>query len=327
MSEVLAGLRRFAARLPRPTPLQALRAAPVVAILIVLGVLISRNHDTVDFPHYEVPDGFVALPPPTTRPPDAVLPPLVASVSGTTIQPVPANVGSSRLRGTVSGPLGPVPFAVVRIERSILGQVQTFDAVTNETGGWDAQGLGGGRYRVRAFLPPTLAAPEAEVFYLAAGDTRDLDLSVQEFQEPSVQLAAAPVPAFLGEPVNVAVRVTGRFVDADGFVSTQPLPGVVVDLTASPSWTRNAATGSLVTGGDGQVVVTFTCRQLGTTQVSASARVTVDGAPLVAQASYDCIDPASLTTTTQPGDGITPASSTSTTEPPDDGSTTTTTEG
>lgn len=324
MRERLAGFRTWSAgslrRLPRPTPKGIAKAAPVLLALAVLGVLLGRNFDTVAFPAYDVPEGFVPRPPPTTAAPGAAQP-LLASVAGTTVPVIPPNVGTASLGGTVQGPAGPVPGAVVRIERSILGQVQVFDALTNAEGGWLAAGLGGGRYRVRAFLPPTLASRTAEVFLLPAGGSRDLDLAVEAFAAPSVAFASAPAPALLGDPVNVAVLVTGRFVDGDGFVGTQGLAGAVVDVSSSASWARATSPGAITTGGDGQAVVTFTCRAVGPAQVTATVRI--DGVldPIVAQASFDCIDPASLTTTTVPGD----PGATTTTDPDEPGPTTSTT--
>lgn len=306
--------------LPKPTRAQLLKGVPVLAIVVVLLVLIGRNYDTVDFPNYSVPEGYVPRPPPTTRPPGGALP-VLAAVPGTTVREVPPNVGGAFLSGTVSGPNGPVAGAIVRIERSIMGVTQTSEVGTTETGGWSAAGLGGGRYRVRAFLPPFLASRTAEVFLLPANDSRTVDLTVEEFNQPSVSIASAPVPAFLDDPVNVAVRVTGRFVDADGFVGVQPLAGAVVDVQAPPGWQRTAPLGTLVTDGDGMAIATFVCRQVGSVQVTATVRTTAGGSPLQAQATLECVDPATLTTTTQPGDGVTPVSTTTTTVV--DGTTTT----
>jgi hypothetical protein len=289
-------------RLPRPTRRTALRAFPVVVVVVALLVLVGRNFDTVDFPQYEAPEGFVPRPPPTTLAPGTAHGELAASIAGTTVPVIPPTVGTASLGGTVQGPAGPVPGAVVRIERRILGEVQVVDALTDGAGAWQAGGIGGGRYRVRAFLPPGLASRDAEVFLLPAGERRDLDLVVEAFGAPEVALASAPAPALLGQPVNVAVRVTGRVVDGDGFVGSQGLSGATVDLASSSSWSRTSPAGSAVTGSDGQVVVTFTCRQVGQAQLTATVRLAGSTEVLVGQAAFDCIDPTSLTTTTVPGD-------------------------
>jgi hypothetical protein len=296
------GLGRQVRRLPRPTRATALRALPVLLVVVTLLVLVGRNYDTVDFPEYEAPEGFVPRPPPTTAAPGTAQGELVASVAGTTVVAVPPNVGTASLGGVVQGPTGPVPGAVVRVERRILGEVQVFDVLADAAGAWQAAGIGGGRYRVRAFLPPGLASREAEVFLLPAGERRDLDLAVEAFGGPTVVLASAPSPAVLGQPVNVAVRVTGRVVDADGFVGTQGLSGAVVDLSSSASWSRTTSPGGSTTGGDGRVVVTFTCRQVGSALLTATVRLAGTTEPIVAQSSFDCIDPTTLTTTTLPGD-------------------------
>ena len=318
--EVLRDLPRRLRQLPRPTPMQLVRATPVVLLVLALGFFLGRNHDTVDFPHYSLPEGYVPSPPPSTVPPGAELPHLIG-VAGTTSSTVPDNVGNARLRGTVRGPLGGVPGAIVRIERSIMGTVQTYDVATDAAGLWDAPGIGGGRYRVRAFLPPTLAQRTAEVFLLPAGDERELDLVVEEFSEPSAQLAAAPSPANLNQQVNVAVRVSGRFVDNDGFVGVQPLPGGTVEVSVSSGWQRVTAAGPVFTDGGGVAVVTFVCRTVGVVQVNATVRVTPTSVPLVLSGSFACIEPIVTTTTPLPGEtttttsGGSTSSTTSTTEP------------
>ena len=246
-------------------------------------------------------------------PPGFQRPSLVASVGGSTTTLVPANVGTAHLAGSVSGPAGPVPGAIVRIERSILGEVQALDLITDTTGRWDAPALGGGRYRVRAFLPPTLAQRTGEVFVLAAGEERALDLVVEQFSEPSISIAIAPDPAFLNQQLNVVVRVTGRFVDAEGFVGTQPLVGGAVEVSPSFGFQRNTINAPLITDANGMVVVNFTCRSAGAVQVQATVRPAPGATPLVGSEVFECVDPATLPTSTIPTDPN--GSTTSTTAP------------
>jgi len=299
--------------LPRPTPIQLLKASPILLMAIALLVLVIRNHDTVDFPDYEVPDDYVLAPPPTAPPAGAALPALVASVSGTTIEEVPPNVGTSVLGGTVVGPAGPVPGAIVRLERSIMGTVQVLDVASDAAGQWLATGIGGGRYRVRAFLPPTMASRRAELLLLRAGEEQSVDLQVEQFGQTSAVMASAPSPAVLGQPVNIGVLVTSRLVDGDGFVGTEGVAGASVVVTVSGSWVRTGPVGPVVTNGEGQATVTFTCRQVGPVSATATVRTTVDVAPVVVQATFDCTDPAaSTTTTTTLGVGVLPGSTTTT---------------
>jgi hypothetical protein len=98
-------------------------------------------------------------------------------------------------------------------------------------------------------------------------------------------------------------------------VGTQGVPGASVDVVVSGSWVR-AGVSPVVTDGDGQATVTFTCRQVGTVSATATVRTTVDVAPIIVQATFECVDQTSVSTTsTTLGDGVTPGSSTTTTAP------------
>lgn len=303
MTERWHAFRRWLADRPRPKPVHLLKAAPFVVVAIALLVLMGRNWDTVDFPEYSAPEGFVVDPPATTLPPDFERPSLIASVAGTTTTIIPDNVGRAHLMGSVASPAGPLAGATVRIERAVGGQVQVTDVLTDPTGRWDAPNLGGGRYRVRAFLPPTLTQRTAEVFILGAEEERNLDLVVEAFSEPSVSIAIAPDPAILDQQLNVVIRITGRFVDADGFVSIQPLVGGSVDVETSFGWRRNGPGGPVITDSGGHAVVNYTCDSAGAVQVEATVRA-APGVPAVSgTAVFECVDPATLTTTTVPGTG------------------------
>jgi hypothetical protein len=195
--------------------------------------------------------------------------------------------------------------------------VQVLDVVTGPDGRYDAPGIGGGRYRVRAFLAPTMAMAEGEVLFLADGEERSLDLRVDVYSEPEIAIAVAPDPPLLDEPVNLAVAVSGRLVDQDGVVRTQPLAGATVQVTVLGGW--SALTPSVATtGGDGQAQFRALCGSTAPTQVQVSLRVpgAVPGtAPTTA--TFDvptCVDPATLTTTTTAPAGPS-TSSTSSTEP------------
>jgi hypothetical protein len=294
-----------------------LRLLPAGLAVLALLVLVARNADTPSFPDYEVPEGFVPAPPPTTAVPGAELPSL-AAVRGTTTTTVPPNAGRVRVFGYVTGPDGaPVAGAVVRFERVVGGVTQVFDAATTGEGFYDATGLGGGRYRVRAFLAPTFAQPSGEVLYLRHDEERSLDLRVEAFAEPVLSIAVAPNPPLLDDAVNLAVRVSGRVVDADGFVRTGPLAGALVQVSSTGGWSTPVPS-SATTGGDGQAQFRATCLSTSPAQVHLTVRApgAVPGAPATT-ATFDvpaCVDPATLTTTTSTtAPGASTSSSTSTT--------------
>jgi hypothetical protein len=164
---------------------------------------------------------------------------------------------------------------------------------------------------VRAFLPPTLTQPTAEVFLLGAGEERQLALVMNQYSEPSVAFAMAPEPAVLHQQVNIVVQVTGRFVGPDGFVTNQPLVGGSVDVTTSFGFERNTDPGPQITDQNGHVVVNYSCESAGAVQLQATVRSAPAAPPLTAQDVVECIDPATTTTTTVPGS----ESTTSTTAP------------
>ena len=277
-----------------------LRYAPFAVAGLALLFLLARNYDTPALPDYEVPEGFTPAPPPTTAPGGAALPAL-PGVDGTTTTAVPPNVGRARLSGSVTGPQGPVPGAVVRLERVLGGVTQVTDVLTGVDGRYDAPGIGGGRYRVRAFLAPTLAQPTGQVFFLTDGEERVVDLTLQAFAEPAVAIAVAPDPLLLDQPLNLAVRVSGRLVDTDGFVRTQPLVGGTVQVSATGGWT--AVTPSVsTTDGNGEARFSARCRSADATQLQVTVRLPAalpGDAPTVATFEVAaCVDPATLTTTT-----------------------------
>lgn len=316
--------------LRRPTLRQVALGVPGVLVSIVFVVLFARNADTIEFPDYEVPEGFTPAPAPTTAPPGVALPTLHA-VAGTTTTVLPGLQGTSEVHGSVTGPQGPIGGATVRIERSVRGRIQRLDVVAGPDGGWGVPGLSGGAYRVRAFLPPTLAQRTAEVFFLTAGEQRPVDLVLESFAEPVVTIGVAPNPPLLDQPLNLAIQVTTRTVDADGIVRSQPLAGASVDVAIGGAWERETpastttstssstsststsststttfgtttsttepASPGLVTDANGQVTVEYVCRSPGPAQVTVSVVASPGATPTVAVlAAPDCIDPATTTT-------------------------------
>ena len=277
-----------------------LRYAPFAVAGLALLFLLARNYDVPALPDYEVPEGFTPAPPPAPPAAGGALPAL-PSVDGTTTSAVPPNVGRARLSGTVTGPAGPVPGAVVRLERVVGGTTQTLDVLTGADGRYDAPGIGGGRYRIRAFLAPTLAQPTGQVFFLTDGEERAVDLTVQEFAEPTIGIAIAPDPLLLDQLLNLAVRVSGRLVDADGVVRTQPLVGGTVQVSATGGWTALSPSAT-TTDADGEARFSARCRSTDPTQLQVTVRLPAAlPGELPVVATFDvaaCVDPATLTTTT-----------------------------
>ena len=104
------------------------------------------------------------------------------------------------------------------------------------TGASRSANVPGGRYRVRAFLAPSLAQVEPEVRFLADGADHDFPLVVEEQGGIIVRADVAPEPPLLGRAVNLVVAVRTRSVDADGVVRSSPVVGVSVELTGLGRW-------------------------------------------------------------------------------------------
>jgi hypothetical protein len=208
------------------------------------------------------------------------------------------NVGRSDVQGFVTGPGGVVGGATVRIERLVFDAVVTSDVVSRpEDGGFDLPQVPGGRYRVRAFLPPTLAQVKPEVFFLQDGEQKKLDLKLAERTGFEVRSATAPQTPLEGDPVNLVVQVVSTTVDADGVVRSVPVPNEQVQLGGSSRW-RLRSSNPVFTDGQGKARFELTCQSAGPPQLIVQLASTGEIVPLDLP---DCVDPATLTTTTTQG--------------------------
>ncbi|MFL6205289.1 MAG: carboxypeptidase-like regulatory domain-containing protein [Acidimicrobiales bacterium] len=144
--------------------------------------------------------------------------------------------GTARLVGSVTGPSGPVAAATVRIDRLVAGRVVRHDVLTGPDGRWELRDVPGGRYRVRAFQPPTYAQKGAEVRFLADGEEHSFDLKVEDQRGVVVRADVAPDQPLLDDPVNLVVLVVQKTVTPDGMVSSQPVANAFVELTGLGRW-------------------------------------------------------------------------------------------
>ncbi|MEZ5227631.1 MAG: hypothetical protein R2710_13445 [Acidimicrobiales bacterium] len=87
---------------------------------------------------------------------NVVLPTLLAADS---IAEATLPSGSVELSGVVTDALGPVPFAIVRVEHHAAGSsdgapvVATLDITCDDVGRWQLTGVGGGRWRIEPSSP------------------------------------------------------------------------------------------------------------------------------------------------------------------------------
>ena len=301
------------------TALRLVVGVPAAVMLLVFLSFLVRGWRSADVPNLHAPPGSASGAPsdttPTTGPDLAAV--QLAAVDGTTTRPAPRTSGTAHLSGGVNAPDGFVPGATVRAERALdNGDLQRFDAIAGPDGHWDLPNIPGGRYRVRAFLPPVLAQTQAEVFFMTDGEQRTVDLTVERFDSVSLAVGVAPDPPLAGQPVNVVVQVSVRVVDADGVVHATPTPGIIVSIANPGSWTLRSP-GQSNTGADGQVTFELVCRSAGANQLQLVARTAEPGRPPVQQtvAVPDCVDPAA-TTTAPPGSAPPPSSEGTTTSTP-----------
>jgi hypothetical protein len=183
--------------------------------------------------------------------------------------------------------------------------VASADVAAAADGTFNAPGIIGGLYRVRAWRPPDLAIVDPQIFFLGAAETHTVSLQLQRFTGMQVSSTIAPNPPIIGEPANLVVLVGVSTVGADGVVRGQGKSGLQVDLAGSGSW---AVTGSAsrTTDAAGDATWEITCDSLGPQSLSVVVQST-NSFPLDLPACAPVPTTTTTTTTT-----TLPGSSTST---------------
>lgn len=166
--------------------------------------------------------------------------------------------GEARLTGTVVGPDGPVPGAIVRIERHTNQGSASFDVTTDSVGFFKADKVPGGRYRVRAWVPGLMTTGGSDVRYVADDEKVDYEFSMWGVDPtPSFELVHGG-PLFHGQPGGIAIVFTQRSIDDEGILVTAPLVGGLVTIETSAGVNISSSPVQL-TNGDGTVWYTLTC--------------------------------------------------------------------
>lgn len=216
-------------------------------------------------------DPFEPLPEPENRPapttsttaqPDfrnVVLAPVNGTTSTTEVVIGP---GPSTISGWVEGPDGPVEGATVRLERLVRDASAGLDVTTGPDGGWQAAGVLGGRYRIRAWRSPDLAMIEPQILFVEAARPGAVALVLERLQALAIDTALAPDPPQVGTRVNLLVRISSQIVDDDGVVRATPQPGVTVVLGTGSGWTAEPPV-QANTDVAGSVTFTLVCRAAG----------------------------------------------------------------
>jgi hypothetical protein len=214
---------------------------------------------------------------------------VLAAVPGATTSTI-LDRGRASIVGTVTGPDGPVAGATVRVERLVADEVRRTDVPAGGDGRYALRNVPGGRYRVRAFLPPSYAQLESQLFFMPDGEEHRLDLRLERFEGLTVLAAIAPDPPRAGDAANLVVQVQTREVDGDGFVRAVPMSGVGVQLVGGAQYTLRSSA-SATTDGGGRATFGLVCNAPGPSRFS----VILTGLPVDAPPPPSGSAPASST--------------------------------
>lgn len=266
-------------------------AAAGLVVVAAAAALVIRDGEDGDRP---LPIG-----PPTTRPNLSGVD--LGSVEGTTTTSWPSE-GEAVVEGRVLDVSGdPVPGAIVRAEWYVVDPPLAVQAATAGDGSYRLDRLPGGRWRVRAFLPPEYATVQPSEFFLAADEARTVDLRVARVDAYNVTWDVEPDPPIVDLEAELVVQFTERSVDEEGRVETTPLAGMGVTLFLEEDWDTDDPAVK-VTDGSGVVRWRLACRRAGRQRVEVSTSLAVDVLDVAA-----CIPISATSTTTSPpaegGDG------------------------
>jgi hypothetical protein len=193
---------------------------------------------------------------------------VLAGVPGrTTTTAARIGPGQAGLDGTVAGPDGPVPNAVVHLERIVDAGTAVLDIRTNPDGTWQAPNILGGRYRLRAYLAPELALVKPSVFFLGGTEKKSLAITLQRYTGLVASASIAPNPPFVDEAANLVVRVATQSVDEGGVVRAVGSGGLAVQLVGTGAW-RVESPNPTITDLDGTVQWQVRCRGAGVQPLS-----------------------------------------------------------
>jgi hypothetical protein len=289
-------------QLPRSSRLFV--ASVVVATIVTAMVACTATDDASDPP----PEAGLTLPPSTfaedtpmvTLPEGFVMPDtrsarLLAFESRGRPRTPPVEVlgGKASLRGTVTGPDGPVPGATVRLERFVGDRSGTAQITADEAGRWSASRVHGGRYRIRAWSAPTLTATRAQLAFVAAdGGSAEVDITVAKFEGVQLQANLDLAVVNVGERARARALLTREEVDAEGIVVGAPVAGTELRLVAGDGGFSIEGEAVARTDQGGLATWPVTCTREG------SHRLSVVGENLEAVLDTPVCGPPAITTTT-----------------------------
>lgn len=179
--------------------------------------------------------------------------------------------GEASFIGTVTGPTGPVPGAVVHLERHTTEGIASVQTTTDEFGLWSATGLAGGRWRVRSYVPNLYTSGPSQVFFVSEDEDVTIDATMTAPSEVPVIDLVGPASTYINQSYTYAVTVGIRRVDAEGRVVVVPAPNAQVTVLSTSS--SLTSTDVVSTDSGGAARFSMACGSLGTPSFSLSVRV------------------------------------------------------
>lgn len=214
-------------------------------------------------------------------------------VSGRVATTVVLGPGRATVSGVVLGADGVVAGAVVNVERIVDGVAASAIVATAEDGTWSMPAVLGGRYRIRAWRAPDLAQTTATGLFLAATETKSVELRVRNVSGVDLKSSIAPDPPRIDRPSNLVLLVTKKTVGDDGVVRAAPVEGVRIDLIGSSGWSVSSPNPAY-TDSSGKAQWNMQCKGTGRQPLAA----TLGSEQTVPLSINDCVDPAAEETTT-----------------------------
>jgi hypothetical protein len=210
------------------------------------------------------------FPTPKSVPPDQATTTTV-DLSGVTLRRVPGSTtstvvvgpGRASLSGSVVGPGGPIPGAIVHVERIVGDYYGSVNVTTQPDGTWAVPNVLGGRYRVRGWRTPDLALTNPQIFFLSGTENKTMTVQLDQFNATNVSGAVAPNPPIVGQAANLVVQVTNQTVDDSGVVRGTPVPGATVQLTSASTGLTVAGDNPATTDSSGEVRWQIACESIG----------------------------------------------------------------
>lgn len=183
--------------------------------------------------------------------------------------------GESVLAGVVLGPAGPVAGAVVQLERHVAQGSAPLQVITDAAGLWEASGLLGGRFLVRAYVPNEFTDPSPQVFFLGEGEHRRVDVTLAAPSDQLVVGLHTTPPHYLGLPAVAAVTVGRESIDVEGRLVVRPVAAQALTVRAKGSAVLVEAPGPS-TDGNGTLRLTVVCMSVGAAEVEISTVVAAE---------------------------------------------------